>query len=393
MDGVSVKNDLQFYASLTPISEFARFSDPSAYRPAPESWVVVVCDIEGSTKAVAEGRYKQVNMLGSACIMAALNVCGDVAIAYEFGGDGASLLVPEQIMGVIGDALCALQSHSLEIYGMRLRVGAVGVDKIRARGEDVQVAKFELSAGNYQAMFTGGGLALADNLVKADTAYALYSSAGGAPDLAGLSCRWEPLRNKNGVMVTLLVMARGESQGERNKQFAAALDAIIGVVGRLGERAPANEASLKFVWPPRHWRLEAMGLGAGRVRAGQVFTIFFEAFFQKIGHKFGLKFGDYDAPVYKQELKNNTDYRRFGDMIRLVIDCDPGADSALRQQLGAQESSGGIYYGLQSAENALMTCLVFDLAKSRHIHFIDGGNGGFTLAAKELKCKIKAGSG
>jgi hypothetical protein len=40
------------------------------------------------------------------------------------------------------------------------------------------------------------------------------------------------------------------------------------------------------------------------------------------------------------------------------------------------------------ADAALMTCLVFDLAESRHLHFIDGGDGGFAMAARELKRQL-----
>jgi hypothetical protein len=37
-----------------------------------------------------------------------------------------------------------------------------------------------------------------------------------------------------------------------------------------------------------------------------------------------------------------------------------------------------------------MTCLLFSLEDSRHIHFIDGADGGFTYAAKGLKAQLAA---
>jgi len=39
------------------------------------------------------------------------------------------------------------------------------------------------------------------------------------------------------------------------------------------------------------------------------------------------------------------------------------------------------------ADAALMTCLVFDLEESRHLHFIDGGDGGLAMAARQLKAQ------
>jgi len=37
-----------------------------------------------------------------------------------------------------------------------------------------------------------------------------------------------------------------------------------------------------------------------------------------------------------------------------------------------------------------MTCLVFSLEQSRHVHFIDGADGGYALAAVQLKAQLQA---
>ncbi|MFT5046053.1 MAG: hypothetical protein ACI8UP_003031 [Porticoccaceae bacterium] len=43
---------------------------------------------------------------------------------------------------------------------------------------------------------------------------------------------------------------------------------------------------------------------------------------------------------------------------------------------------------LFETEQALMTCLLFDLNSSQHLHFIDGGNGGFCSASLEYKQQL-----
>jgi hypothetical protein len=43
---------------------------------------------------IADGRYKDVNMIGAACISAVLNISQEHSIPYVFGGDGATLMVP-----------------------------------------------------------------------------------------------------------------------------------------------------------------------------------------------------------------------------------------------------------------------------------------------------------
>jgi Protein of unknown function (DUF3095) len=48
-----------------------------------------------------------------------------------------------------------------------------------------------------------------------------------------------------------------------------------------------------------------------------------------------------------------------------------------------------IAYGLHVSDKALMTCLLFDLEAGRHVHLIDGWDGGFTLAARAMKAQIR----
>jgi hypothetical protein len=40
-----------------------------------------------------------------------------------------------------------------------------------------------------------------------------------------------------------------------------------------------------------------------------------------------------------------------------------------------------------------MTCLVFSLEESRHVHFVDGADGGYALAALQLKAQLQSDVG
>lgn len=44
-----------------------------------------------------------------------------------------------------------------------------------------------------------------------------------------------------------------------------------------------------------------------------------------------------------------------------------------------------IDFGIFETNQALMTCLLFDLESSEHLHFIDGDDGGFWSASAGLK--------
>src|SRR5882724_6188480 len=55
-----------FYGSIPVFRGFARLMDPALYSPLPDDWTIGIADIVESTKAIAQARYKTVNMAGAA---------------------------------------------------------------------------------------------------------------------------------------------------------------------------------------------------------------------------------------------------------------------------------------------------------------------------------------
>jgi hypothetical protein len=272
-----------------------------------------------------------------------------------------------------------------------LRVGAVPIAGIRARGADLGVAMFELSPGNRCAMFSGGGAALADRLVKGDTdgAHGLGEADDRPPDLEGLSCRWEPLAARHGHMVCLLASAIPEDPRTRARIYGDLIAAIERILQPNIETArPVRADNMRFRWPPRGLGLETTATRGSRPRWAHALALGAQSLFQAIAERFDRKIGDYHAPVYRVELRANSDYRRFDDVLRLVLDCTPDQRQAIEERLADAHARGDIVYGTHRSDAALMTCLLFDLEDSRHLHFIDGADGGFTYAARAMKTRI-----
>jgi len=57
-----------FYGGIPVFRGFGRLMDPAVYSPLPDDWSIGVADIVESTKAIAEARYKAVNMAGASVI-------------------------------------------------------------------------------------------------------------------------------------------------------------------------------------------------------------------------------------------------------------------------------------------------------------------------------------
>jgi hypothetical protein len=73
-----------------------------------------------------------------------------------------------------------------------------------------------------------------------------------------------------------------------------------------------------------------------------------------------------------------------------VLDCSSEQITRIQALLEELHRSGIIYYGLHISDYAIMTCLVGSISEGDHIHFIDGGDGGYSLAAMSLKQQISA---
>ncbi len=387
----------RFYNELAAFTRFDDFVDFNAYAPVPQNWVVMVADVEGSTQAIKDGRYKQVNMVGAASITAVLNVCGDIEVPFVFGGDGGTLVVPGSLREAACKALLSLQAVSKSMFGLALRVGAVPVADLRSMGEDVRIRKYALSPGNFLAMFSGGGVERTDALLKSATLnnpYALQRRPEiGGPDLEGLSCRWEPLAPKNGRMMNLMIQGRTDDQAAESKLLGEVLSAIADILGHdLTDSAPANSFSMRFKWPPAGLKLEARATAGGQGYWKRYLAVLASSLIQFWCERFDCRAGAYNAPVYREELRSNSDFRKYDGVLRAVLDVSEDQAMMIERYLESEYRAGRLVYGLHAAPTALMTCLVFSLEQSEHLHFIDGSDGGFAMAAKGFKARLREDS-
>ena len=144
---------------------------------------------------------------------------------------------------------------------------------------------------------------------------------------------------------------------------------------------------MKFRWPPRGLPAEIDTTVRTRNRSLYAFRLYLSSLIQLFLDRFDLSAGGYRGKQYRVELRNNTDYRRFDDTLRLLLDCSAAQADAIDAMLAQRARQGELKYGLHRSDSALMTCLVFNLEKGEHLHFVDGSDGGFTSAARNMKTK------
>ena len=75
-------------------------------------------------------------------------------------------------------------------------------------------------------------------------------------------------------------------------------------------------------------------------------------------------------------------------MLRMVICTTNKESQEIETFLEKEFKSKNIIYGIHKSDSALMTCLIFQ-RHGKHTHFVDASNGGYALAAKEMKKRLK----
>jgi hypothetical protein len=94
-------------------------------------------------------------------------------------------------------------------------------------GQKIKIAKFKLSHSKNVAKFSGGGLSYAEKIMKQTSKYEMEQICSSYSDFKNLSCRWLPIANQNGKILTLIV------QSNKFEDYALFLDELTEILGGL----------------------------------------------------------------------------------------------------------------------------------------------------------------
>ncbi|EWH10407.1 hypothetical protein DS2_08038 [Catenovulum agarivorans DS-2] len=389
-----MQNDL-FYQELDQFNLFSEFAEPQHYQPVPNDWFVVITDVVNSTQAIQDGRYRQVNALGVASIVAIMNSIKPLKVPYIFGGDGASVCVPSSVLQQVKQALQATVILAKQQFSLEIRAGVVPVSDIRQLGKDIRVAKFQPKDHFSQAMFDGNGLSAADSLIKqANSQYLIEPVESDSLDnndlFEGFECRWNEIPSRSKEHIALLVQALPNEQFSSDQIYQIVLMAINGCYGDELAYHPITPKQMSLSSKVADLQNEA------KIRSGFVGKLTKYKYIAKL--KLLRHVGNYlmknkvktDATEwggYKQRLVENTDFQKFDDMLRMVISGNEEQRVQLENKLKQLQQSGLLAYGIHSAPSALITCMVNDYNHD-HVHFLDTTRGGYAMAAKQLKSQL-----
>jgi hypothetical protein len=321
-------------------------------------------------------------MAGASVIAAVTNALEGREFPFVFGGDGASFAVAPDDAELAREALAATATWVKEDLDLLMRVALVPLAAIRAQGLDVRVARFGPSSYLSYAMFAGGGLAWAEAAMKRGEFAVGAAPLGTQPDLSGLSCRFEEIPATRGVILSVLVLPVPDGDPAAFRRLIEDIVALVERSPDSGRPVPAGGPPLR--WPPAGVEFEARAQRGGslfRRRAGVLANTLFAYLIMRSG----IKVGGFVPKAYTQQVVENSDFRKFDDGLRMVLDCTPELERRLAERLAKAASSGVARYGMHRQDAAMMTCFTPSVLRSDHVHFVDGARGGYASAATALK--------
>lgn len=371
-----------FYGRIPVFRGFGRLMDPALYLPLPDDWTIGVADIVELTKAIAEARYKAVNMAGAAVIAAVANALEGREFPFVFGGDGASFAVSRDDLDRARDALATTATWVKENLNFVMRVALVPVAAVRAQGLDVRVARFGPSPNLSYAMFSGGGLGWAEAAMKRGEFAVAPAPSGAQPDLSGLSCRFEEIPSIRGLILSVLITpARGADPAAFRKLIE---DVVAMAEGSPDAGRPVPPGGPPLRWPPVGVEFEARAARGGSLFGRRAYVLA-RTLFAYLIMRFGIPVGGFVPTAYVRQVVENSDFRKYDDGLRMVLDCSPELERALTRRLAEAASNEVARYGLHRQDAAMMTCFTPSALRSDHVHFIDGAQGGYASASTALK--------
>jgi hypothetical protein len=373
-----------FFAELDPLADYSLMIESRYYKDLPLDWTVVLTDIKNSTEAIDAGRYKEVNTVGVSCIVAVQNALAGSPFPYIFGGDGATLAVPKSEIQNAKMALGHIRAVARREFGLELRIAVIAAADIVKTGARLTVAKLQISDNQYLAMLRGDGWTLADAWMRErESEFNLPEDFAVAGDVGGLECRWNPLPARKFEVLALIIQAR------QSDESAAQIyrDILHQVLGK--ELRPISLTELRLSWPPRYLTQEAkMRFTRRAKRLGYLV----KSYVVSLAHTLILRWRgerNITQPIeYLRELTENTDYLKFDEALRMIIDVSREQKERLLEMLEDRYQKREIFYGHHADPCALLTCYI--QGPHKHIHFVDAGGGGYAVAARRLKAQRRA---
>lgn len=378
-----------FYANLKIPNKalLDLLADESSFIDVPKTWHIVVVDIQNSTLAVSQGRHHEINLTSTGAIISVLNTIRRekkyIEIPYFFGGDGATFIIPGILLEKVISVLNNFSHHIKTNTGLILRVGQLSVSELITEKSHLRIAKHKLTDMLTIPIVLGNGLKLAEEIIKNNFVEKnLVDFRSDLLNLEGMECRWnqiDPTKTGNKVICLLVDSISEKDQG---LVYSEVLKELENIFGNFKSRQPIKSNKLKLDFSFKKIREE---MKISLVQRNWFYL--FRNWLVTLMGSIYLNLTDNGKQYLKQIGQLSHTFMLDGS-INTIFTGDQIEIDRFLGILNKMEKENTLVYGIHITHASVMSCYVLD-RKTKHAHFVDGTEGGYTSAAKMLKEKLK----
>lgn len=391
-----MKTNRDFYQNLPESHTIEDVFNSELSCIVPTDWILIITDVVQSTKAIEAGQYKDVNTAGGLTVMAIANLLESLDFPFVFGGDGVTMLIPNDLADAARAVLADAQIKIQQAFNLQIRIGMIPIETLQAQGYELRIAKLRISPQYTQAIIDGDGFEVAESWIKSsdtNNPFLVLAPQNGRieADFSGFTCRWQDVPSEKGEIIALIVKFRAQNAAIRKKELADFLTFLINCYGEENEHHPIQAKQMRASglylllreiricgvgqdWLTRCCIAVKITLQIGFIRLMQLLHI-------------PIRLLWFDILRLKEINAISSDFRKFDGSLKMVISGTTNSRNQLTRYLESEYQKGKLYYGLHVSNRAVLTCLMH-IGSCGEVHFVDGADGGYAMAAKQLKKQI-----
>lgn len=380
-----------FYNNIPIVEEnfIDIISNKKRFQPIPPEWTVIVSDIQNSTEAFEDGKYKAMNIISASTVAIAVNVAteNNIQIPFIYGGDGSTVVAPKEIAKEILEELATLRENADKQFGLTMRIGSISVEDIYEEKKELLVSKFLVTKGYTQAIFLGDGLYFAEEKIKGDKRYHTRFDAERKPlNLEGLQCHWNIIKPPKGKTEALTLIVQSTNEKD-NTVFLKVLHDIEEVYGNFNQRHPVSSKYI-FRFLGIRTLIQASKIKFGYIRPLYILVSIIKSFIHTLLVATNSNIVIFRHDDFVRELITATDTLKIDGNLKTIVAGNKKQRLKLLERLEKREKQGTIVFGHHTSASTTLTCYIHK-RNQQYINLIDGTDGGYVQAAKILKAKKK----
>ncbi len=381
----------EFYRALPELEGFSAAFEHAAYRDVPADWIVAATDVIDSTRAIAEGRYKDVTIAGAVGTIALGNYLSSLDFPFFFGGDGMFFLLPGRHLENVLDLLADTRRTVADVSGLHLRAGVVPVAQVYREGGTLAIGRVRVSPRYVQAVARGDGLEIVDRKLKGiDTDGIILADGDNTArlkaDFRGFSCRWQDIPSHRGETLSLIVTC---SDNTGLQQVQQVIDNSLDDPATAHPLVPETQTTSGSGLGPQAEARFLSRRARGMLYRLQRARIAMEVMVVRFASWSGLPIRAMGKRLNQVPEDNirNSDVRKLDGTLKMVLAVSPEERKQVVENLDRLRREGRVEFGYHVSNRAIMTCLIHTNHEDE-VHFVDAADGGYAVAAAMLKERL-----